>query len=38
MGEAAAKAMGYGKVIEDNERQMKAAEAAAKAMSAAMPR
>lgn len=35
MGEAAAKAMGYGKVIEENERQMKAAEAAAKAMSAA---
>lgn len=35
MGETAAKAMGYGKVIEDNERQMKAAEAAAKAMAAA---
>ncbi|MDD3325643.1 MAG: tape measure protein [Zoogloea sp.] len=35
MGTAAAKAMGYGKVIEENERQMKAAEKAAKEMAAA---
>lgn len=35
MGDAAAKAMGYGKVIEESERQMRAAEKAAKDMAAA---
>lgn len=34
-GEAAAKAMGYGKMIEENERQMRAAEKATKDMAAA---
>lgn len=35
MGEGAAKAMGYGKMIEENERQMRAAERAARDMAAA---
>jgi len=35
LGEAAAKAMGYGKAIEDNERQMKAADKAARELAAA---